>query len=237
VTELAVIAVDWSGARGDGSHAGIWVTARRGDATLVDRGSWSRADAVEFVRRTEAPVVAGFDFSFGVPAWFARTLGCATIEDVWTRAASDGEHWLVPTAPFWRARCTVPVEQRFRACELELQRNGYAPKSVFQLVGDGQVGAGSVRGMPHLAHLRAAGFAIWPFDGARERVALEIYPTLLRKMFPALDVADAPTRDARDARASARVMQTRADEFASLGAATDPIECLEGNLWIPATSP
>ena len=91
--------------------------------------------------------------------------------------------------------------------------------------------------MPHLARLRHAGFAIWPFDDAGDRVALEIYPSLLRKQFPALDETDAPSPHARDARASARVMQTRAGEFASLVAAVDPNERLEGNVWVPATSP
>ena len=55
---------------------------------------------------------------------------------------------------------TCPATQRFRRCE---QRYPNA-KSIFQLVGNGQVGAGSVRGMPLVARLRAAGLAIWPFD-------------------------------------------------------------------------
>jgi hypothetical protein len=229
------VAVDWSGAKGDGAHPGIWIAARRGDSVVMDRGGWSRRDAVDFVRALPAPVVVGFDFSFGVPAWFAHALGCESIDDVWARAASDGERWLAPTAPFWRTRCAVPVEQRFRACEIALQRIGYTPKSVFQLVGNGQVGAGSVRGMPHLARLRHAGFAIWPFDDAGDRVALEIYPSLLRKRFPALDEADAPSLHARDARASARVMQTRAGELSSLAATRDHVTRLEGDIWVPTT--
>jgi len=227
------VAVDWSGAKGDGAHPGIWITARGGDSVVMDRGGWSRRDAVDFVRAQPGPVVAGFDFSFGVPAWFADELGCAAIDDVWARAASDGERWLAPTAPFWRTRCTVPVEQRFRACEIALQQIGYAPKSVFQLVGNGQVGAGSVRGMPHLARLRDAGFAIWPFDDAGDRVALEIYPTLLRRQFPGHDETHAPSPHARDARASARLMQARADELTSLAAARDPVTRLEGDVWVP----
>jgi hypothetical protein len=237
VAELTVIAVDWSGARGHGRHAGIWVTAMRGDTVVIDRGSWSRAETVAFVLSAPPPIVAGFDFSFGVPEWFARTLGCTTVDEVWARAERCGEQWLAPTVPFWRDRCELPREQRFRACEVALRGVGYAPKSVFQLVGNGQVGAGSVRGMPHLARLRAAGFAIWPFDGARDRIALEIYPSLLRKRFPQLVGVDDPSKDARDARVSARAMTARADEFASLTEATDPIERLEGNVWVPVTSP
>ena len=144
---------------------------------------------------------------------------------------------MAPTQPFWRDRCELPSEQRFRACEVALQGMGYAPKSVFQLVGNGQVGAGSVRGMSHLARLRADGFAIWPFDDACDRLALEIYPSCLRARFPELVGTDNPSTDARDARVSARAMTTRAEEFASLTEAIDPIERLEGNVWVPATSP
>ena len=82
------------------------------------------------------------------------------------------------------------------ACENRLHVAGFPAKSVFQLVGNGQVGRGSVRGMPHLARLRAEGFAIWPFDGARDRLVVEIYPSLLRRRFPHLDDGAAPTNDA-----------------------------------------
>lgn len=43
---------------------------------------------------------------------------------------------------------------------------GIRPTSGFQIGGAGAVGTGAVRGMPMLARLRAAGFAIWPFDAA-----------------------------------------------------------------------
>jgi hypothetical protein len=234
VDGITVVAVDWSGARGETKrHAGIWITGRRGDEVLEDRGGWSRREAIERVATLPPPVVAGFDFSFGLPAWFARELGCTTIDEVWARAARDGETWLTPTAPFWNARCELAPTQRFRACEERLRRCGHAPKSIFQLVGNGQVGAGSVRGMPYLRRLRDAGFAIWPFDVAYERTALEIYPSLLRKRFPEYDEIDAPSPHARDARASARAMQTRAAELCKLEAATDPVVRIEGDVWIP----
>jgi hypothetical protein len=235
-----VIAIDWSGARGDGPLPGIWVTAYRGSKTVADDGHWSRADAIRFVREQPGRVVVGFDFSFGPPAWFARELGCVTIDDFWSRAVTDGEAWLAPRPPFWDTKCTVPFERRFRRCERRLRADGVQPKSLFALVGNGQVGRGSIRGMPFLAQLRAAGFAIWPFDPfdpASERVVVEIYPSLLRRRFPHFVDAAAPSTDARDARASARVMQTRADEFAHLVATTDPDVRLEGDVWEPATWP
>jgi hypothetical protein len=230
---MTVIGVDWSGAKGERAHPGIWISAQRGDTLVVDRGGWSRTEAVDFIRAQAPPVVAGFDFSFGIPAWFARELGCRTIEDVWAAAARDGEQWLAPTPPFWRTRCELAPERRFRRCEERLHALGFRPKSVFQLVGNGQVGAGSVRGMPHLVRLRDAGFTIWPFDDASDRLAVEIYPTLLRRRFPEHDASDAPRTDARDARASARVMQTRADELTSLAATPDPIARIEGGVWLP----
>ena len=234
MNDITIAAVDWSGARGETKpHAGIWITARRGDDVLIDRGGWSRVDAVAFVATLSPPVVAGFDFSFGLPEWFARELECKTIDDVWNRAGNDGERWLAPAPPFWTARCPLPLDRRFRACEQRLRECGYAPKSVFQLVGNGQVGRGSVRGMPYLAQLRNDGFAIWPFDQPNQRVAIEMYPSLLRKRFPQYDEPTAPSTDARDARASARAMQTRADELLALAATVDPTTRIEGDVWIP----
>jgi hypothetical protein len=233
-----VVAIDWSGAKGEGSHPGIWITAMRDGVVVHDSGNWSRRDAIDFVRAQPPPVVAGFDFSFGVPAWFARELGCETIDDVWAVALSDGDRWLSPAPPFWDRRCDLSEAQRLRECEKRLRASGYPPKSLFQLVGNGQVGRGSVRGMPHLARLRAEGFGIWPFDGGRDRFVVEIYPSLLRKRFPHLDDGAAPTNDARDARVSARAMTARAEELSRLVVTADPVTRIEGDVWVPAaTSP
>jgi len=222
VTGLSVIAVDWSGAR---HPKGIWVAIVR-DGTLAEsHACTSREQAVECVLSEPPPVVAGFDFSFSVPEWFARSLGCRTVADVWARAASDGDAWLEPTAPFWRTRCEVPAEQRFRECE----RRFPTAKSVFQLVGNGQVGAGSVRGMPFLAQLRAAGFAIWPFDDARSRTALEIYPSALRPFAPAC--GPFASNDERDAVCSALVMWQHRTELTRLSRATDPRTRIEGDVF------
>jgi hypothetical protein len=234
MTTWTIVAIDWSGAKGEGKHPGIWITARRAGAVVHDSGTWSRRDAIDFVLGQPSPVVAGLDFSFGVPAWFARELGCDTIDEVWARVESERDAWLAPTPPFWNTRCELAEAQRFRACEERLRHAKHRPKSIFQLVGNGQVGRGSVRGMPHLARLRAAGFAIWPFDSASERLVVEIYPSLLRKQFPHLDPGGAPTNDARDARVSARAMTARAEELTQLVAADDPITRIEGDMWVPA---
>ena len=184
------------------------------------------------------PVIAGFDFSFGFPAWFAHEHDCATIADVWALTARQGERWLAspPPPPFWRDHCEVPTEQRFRRCEESLRHAGFPPKSIFQLVGNGQVGAGSVRGMPHLGRLRGAGFAIWPFDDATDRTAMEIYPSLMRRRAPRHDAGNFANAHERDAVVSARVLWDHRETVAALEAATDPKTLIEGDVWTPLSA-
>jgi len=234
VIPTTVAAVDWSGARAPSAQRkAICVAVVResnGTAATELTSGRTREEAIELIAGLPKPVVVGFDFSFGAPEWFARELGCTTVDDMWALAARDGETWLRPQPPFWRDRCDVPVERRFRQCELALR----PAKSIFQLVGNGQVGAGSVRGMPLLARLRAGGFAIWPFDAPAARTALEIYPSLLRRM---VQVPDEPpvyaTEHERDAAESARVVWEHRASFAMLTAAVDPTTRIEGDVWRP----
>jgi len=191
----------------------------------------TREEAVQYVLDTEPPVIAGFDFSYGVPEWFAAANGCESIDDVWHLAARAGEEWLAPTDPFWRNRCEVPPDRRFRRCELRYP----SAKSIFQLVGNGQVGAGSVRGMPLLARMRARGVAIWPFDAPGERTVFEIYPSALRRLKP--DAGPFGSNDERDAVCSALVMWDARETVAALTAATDPTTRLEGDVWAPTPPP
>lgn len=219
-----VIAVDWSGAKT--RPKGIWITAVANGQVIENRPAASREEAIDYVASAEGPVFAGFDFSFSVPRWFAHEHGCDTVDDVWKLAERDGETWLAPTPPFWRTRCDVPPEKRFRRCE-----EGIGAKSVFQCVGNGQVGPGSVRGMPLLPRLRDAGFAIWPFDGASQRTVFEIYPTALRKLID--EPGPFANNDERDAMCSALVMWRERETIAALGAAIDPVTRLEGDVWLP----
>jgi hypothetical protein len=224
VTGPTVIAIDWSGAKRN--PKGIWLAAVTGGCVVESRPIATREEAIARVLDRSGTVFAGFDFSFGVPAWFARELGCAAIDEVWEIAARDGDRWLgpPPIPPFWNERCGVAPELRFRVCE---QRYPTA-KSIFQLVGNGQVGAGSVRGMPLLRDLRADGFAIWPFDAVGERTAFEIYPTALRAAVPGAGPFD--SEHERDAVCSALAMWRARETVAALGAATDPITRLEGEI-------
>jgi len=231
VSDPTVIAIDWSGAKRTTTRSGIWLAEIRAGELVDSRPLATREAAVEHLLASEPPVVAGFDFSFGVPQWFATEQGCSTIDDVWALAARDGERWLAPTPPFWRTKCEVAPGRRFRRCELAHPR----AKSVFQLVGNGQVGAGSVRGMPLLAELRAGGCAIWPFDGPAERTVVEIYPSFLRTL-SSVDETAFTNEHERDAVCSARVMWDERASVAALKAATDPITRLEGDVWAPSSA-
>lgn len=242
-----VAAIDWSGARGGSEQRRRICTAIAGAGGISAFDGRTREQTIELVESLPAPLVVGIDMSFGAPAWFARAHGCTTIHDLWTLAALDGERWLEPEPPFWRDRCEVPVEQRYRACEVRLRDAGFPAKSIFQLVGNGQVGMGSVRGMPLLARLRASGFAIWPFDPPRPPVALEIFPRLLtgpvvksRADARARYLRErgwppeaAVTEDAFDAAVAALVMDRHAAALTALPTVADPVVRREGRIWTP----
>jgi hypothetical protein len=219
-----VIAVDWSGAK---KPKGIWLAAVRNGELVESVPLATREAAIARVIEEDVPVVAGFDFSFSVPEWFAIENGCRTVDDVWALAARAGNRWLRPSPPFWNTRCHVAPLRRFRRCETRFP----TAKSVFQLVGNGQVGAGSVRGMPLLTELRAAGFAIWPFDAAGPRTVLEIYPSALRPFVP--ELGPFASNDERDAVCSAYVLARHVDEIMRLPRATEPLTRLEGDVWMP----
>jgi predicted nuclease with RNAse H fold len=241
VTEPVTVAIDWSGAvSAHAQRRHICIATVRPDGVPQCASGMTREEIVAMVAALPPPVVVGFDFSFGLPAWFARDLGCTGIDDVWAAAATHEHDWLHDVAaPFWgrgaRPRCDLDVDRRFRACELELHRRGLPAKSVFQLVGNGQVGAGSVRGMALLPRLRDAGFAIWPFDDAGDRTVVEIYPRAFRdrgRVAPLPDAAGT-SRDAFDASISGSAMFEHRHEFRARRAATDAVTRIEGNVWLP----
>jgi hypothetical protein len=205
-------------------------------------------------------LVVGLDFAFSFPFWFLETLGVASAPEAWEVVAREGEAWLERCdPPFWgrpgKLRpALVRARSPFRKTEGErLPIRGVAPKSVFQIGGDGSVGTGSIRGMPALLRLRAAGFSIWPFDPPRFPLALEIYPRWLtgrvqkrsevsRRLHLAVHASGedralvdlaASNEDAFDAAASAIEMAKRAAGFSDLEPATDREHLLEGRIWNP----
>ncbi len=176
---------------------------------------------------------------------------------LWAAAEARGDEWLADGAPpFWGRPGTrrPDLPHHFRATELAVGAvGGIRPKSTFQVAGAGSVGTGSIRGFPVLARLRAAGFAVWPFDDAVPPVVVEIWPRLLTGAvvkrdpvaranhlaahFPSLSdglrVRAIGSEDAFDAAASALVMARHRDAFRSLSRAEDRVTQIEGAVWIP----
>jgi hypothetical protein len=256
----AAIAVDWSGAR-DGGGRRSWLAEVAGDELGAFQNRWNVESLLAWlsVRADRDPsLVLGLDFAFSFPAWFVGERCGGTARAAWERASAEGEDWLrsLPS-PFWgRAGTQRPVLEddraHFRATEQALTGVFGHPKSVFQVGGAGAVGTGSIRGMPLLAGLRKAGFAIWPFDPPALPLVVEIYPRALtgpvvkndpaaRRRYleawgwpgdQALRTRVADTEDGFDAAVSARQMALHAEAFAGLPAPGDR-ERIEGRIWLP----
>jgi hypothetical protein len=258
---MRVVAVDWSG-RIAGAKEHLWLAEARDDELVRLEGGRSREELIDhLVTLADAgPLVVGFDFSFALPAWFLTERGYDDGPGLWRAATTHGEDWLRDCpAPFWgRPGKQKPIGgDPFRVTERALSVGGISPKSTFQIGGAGAVGTGSVRGWPHLVRLRAAGFAIWPFDEAAGRLlAVEVWPRLctgpvaksnplarvdyLERHLPHLtgkprDLMCA-SEDAFDAACTALAMAREADTFASLPSPADAIASQEGWVWSPSVT-
>jgi hypothetical protein len=233
-----VIAIDWSGRKGAEQMHHI----RSAVATTAGIEVWadlSRAALIDEVLDLPGPLVLGFDFSFGFPSWVGECHNCADGSDLWPIVEANAEVWLDECPPPFfgkagKARSRVVL---FRRCEARLRA-----KSTFQIGGAGHVGTGSLRGMPLLRVLRDAGFAVWPFDSASDRMVVEIYPSRLREIAHSVKIsrrlhAMHLNDNTRDAVAAACVMWEHRSMFAALSAATDPVTRIEGDVWMPSSSP
>jgi Protein of unknown function (DUF429) len=218
-----ILAVDWSGARAGAARA-IWLAEAFAGRLVRLEGGRTREEVVAHLleeAERDAELVVGLDFAFSLPEWFLRARGIADVSNAWDLVSREAEAWLAdPQPPFWRTRRPAG-DVAFRRTELEC---GGRPKSVFQLVGAGQVGTGSLRGMPFLPRLRER-FAIWPFDAPRLPLVVEIYPRL---HLSAVD-GDYPNEHARDAAAAALAMSRWPADWSRLP--RDPAHALEGRIW------
>jgi hypothetical protein len=231
-----VVAIDWSGARSPSAQrAHIWrCVVRDGDVVELAAGL-TREETIAWVRTLEPPVVVGLDFSFGFPAWFATEHGCRDLADAWELASGEALARLEKCAPpFWRAKGTRGDEPALRATEIAARRQGLRPESIWKLVGPSQVGAGSVRGMPHLAGL-AHEWSVWPLDDATDRLIVEVYPRACRGIRgrDGLPHPAPANDDAYDATIAALTMWEHRDRLVSLEASLDPVTRLEGAIWLP----
>jgi len=268
----------WTAEAGGGVSAGrVELENRRTRIELVD---WL------IKMKTETPrMVVGVDFCFSYPAWFVEECGAKTAAEFWAVVQRHGEGWLgreCADARFWGRRGArrdgrKPVEfcgdlghrmlrRADEACKVRAKIldpgqaakvKGIAPKSPFQIGGAGAVGTGTLRGIPELFRLRAAGFRVWPFDVPALPLLVEIYPRLMTgavhkgrpearadylakkrledSAYGSLEeevLAKARrSEDAFDALVSAMAMARHRGDFLSLRQARDRTAWLEGAVW------
>jgi hypothetical protein len=196
-------------------------------------------------------IVVGFDLSFSLPTWFLDQLGVHDGPGLWDVVAEQGEAWLRDCKPpFWgRPGRPRPDQHHLRDTERAVAAfAGMSPKSTFQIGGAGSVGTASLRGMSLLVRLRAAGFAVWPFDEPGWPMAVEIWPRLFtgplfkRRSEARVEYAlrrglppeIAVTEDAFDAAVSAFGMWSARHELACLPVVSVASPRREGWIWSPA---
>ena len=267
--------------------AGIWRVDRKGKVRVTVEAGRTRdeiADWLIALARQDPALVVGFDFCFSFPAWFVREAGACTAPAFWQIVSDRGEQWLDRAGEdrrFWGKPHKRPAEfsgahihRMLRSTDIDcklaahipeeeraLRVKGITPKSVFQIGGSGSVGTASLRGIPMLLRLGAAGFRIWPFDRPQPGapLAVEMYSRLntgpVHKSNPEKRAAyllrkrrDDPawasvgaaalraaqeSEDAFDALASAVVMAQQREHFYALAEPRDPAFALEGWTWAP----
>jgi hypothetical protein len=259
------MAIDWSGRRGAEQRRALWL-AEAVDGELVRlEGGRTRAELVGLLTAEadrDPNLIVGFDFAFSLPAWYLQERQL-TPRGLWALLADEAltptmrrlglARWMnSPELPFWttgEAHARLRPQQMFRRTEHDVRAAGSQPKSVFQLVGAGQVGRGSLYGMQALDRLAAAGFRIWPFERPALPLVVEIFPRVLtgpvRKNRPSererylatvpmpteLRRLGATTEDAFDAAVSAVVMAASMEELRALPDA--PGYEVEGKIWQP----
>ena len=199
-------------------------------------------------------LIVGVDFAFSLPDWYLQERQL-TPRQLWALLAAEAlppamrqlglTRWMNrPELPFWttgEAHARLAPEQMLRRTEQEVRVPGVRPKSLFQLVGAGQVGRGSLYGMAALHQLAGAGFRIWPFDPSGLPRVVEIFPRVLtgpvrknslgereRYLGTAPIRADlgrlaAASEDAFDAAISAVVMAARVEELQTLPGAAEQV--------------
>jgi hypothetical protein len=265
VNKPRVMAIDWSGRSGRDQRRFLWL-AEAVDGELVRlEGGRTRGELVELLiaeADRDPNLIVGIDFAFSLPAWYLQERQL-TPRQLWALLADEAltptmqqlglTRWMNrPELPFWitgEAHRQLAPAQMFRRTEQEVRVPGVQPKSVFQLVGAGQVGRGSLYGMVALHRLAGTGFRIWPFDPSGLPLVVEIFPRILtgpvRKnspsererylgtvpMRPDLGRLAAASEDAFDAAISAVVMAAGVDELRTLPGA--PGYALEGEIWQP----
>ena len=256
MTELTLVAIDWSGRSDDKGRTTWMATVKDGVFGVLENGR-SRPevrDELIRLRRISGRLVVGIDFAFGFPRWYAEAHGWRCGRDIWRAAHREGESWLTSgAAPFW-GRATKRPPHPGPALRRTEQAVGGSPRSIFQIGGAGAVGTGSIRGMAVLHELADAGFAVWPFEPAGAATIIEIYPRLftgkvvkssvraclqhLNAQYAKDELPDlfrgmaAATEDAFDAAVSVLEMARAGDTLGRLPDGDD-VDRIEGRIWSP----
>ena len=153
------MAIDWSGRSGLDQRRALWL-AEAVDGELVRlEGGRTRAELVDLLiaEATRDPnLIVGIDFAFSLPTWYLQQRQL-TARQLWALLADEA---------LTAAMRQLGLTRWMNRPEQEVRVPGVQPKSVFQLVGAGQVGRGSLYGMAALHRLAIVGFRIWPFDPA-----------------------------------------------------------------------
>lgn len=244
-----ILAIDWSGAL-RGSRKKIWLAEVSGNSLVRLESGRDRGEIIHNLieeSKNTPEMIVGLDFAFSCPEWFVRQKNCGTVHEFWDLAREQGETWMTEW-PFWsKRRPERSPDTEYRQCESPLGN----PSSVFKLVGPGQVGRGSIRGMPYLLQMHQSGFSIWPFDAPGWPRAIEIYPRLFT---PGIVKSDRDSRckflekfrgrcsagnlkhaedsdDAFDALVSALAMSEHLDKLCSLTQSPSPQTKIEGAIW------
>jgi hypothetical protein len=194
----AVVAIDWSGAKGR-RHKGIAIAEARGASAprLVRPGHvWSRREVLDWLveRAAAEPTLFGFDFSFAPPfaergAYLPGEPGIPeTARDLWEYvdshcddddlgAASFLERLHRPHFYFGKADGVKADFVRFRVCDAHLNaQGGRKTASAYDSIGAAQVAKASFAGM-RLLHRLGRRVAVWPVDPLPESgsAVVEIY--------------------------------------------------------------
>jgi len=258
-----VIAIDWSGRGGRDQSRYIWLAEVAGGSVRRLECGRSRLEVghhLADLAQRDPSLVVGLDFAFSLPEWLLRKQKIASANEVWRFLADEDlfplmkqlglREWIKePDWPFWNKSRPADLEpvMRFRRTELEVAVLGTQPKSVFQLVGAGQVGPGSLYGMQALDALSRAGFSIWPFDEPKFPLIIEIFPRTLTgavvnsdgaarahylqrlSLDPETQNKAIASEDAFDALVSALAMDAQVDDLRALRAESE--YGLEGKIW------
>jgi hypothetical protein len=258
---LRAVAVDWSG-RKTGERSVICLAEARAGRLLSVQAGFTREEVIAHLiemKSGDPNLVVGFDFSFSLPGWFVTDQGCKSAVDFWPVAAERGEQWLDQCVdPFWgrpgkKKPAADPERSQLRETDIATaSASAQTPRSPFQVSGAGSVGSSTLRGIPFLPELRAAGFKIWPWDDATPPAAVEIWTRVAigdtvksnqtarteavrsQKGIPsALRAAASASEDLFDAAMTALWLSENESALASTRKSRRKADVLEGRTWLP----